>query len=400
VQKKAQGVIAKVKKPVYNAGKIRVAGIDIEWAVKNGTCTFQGLPVAMMWVDTTLAGLMSGVQAMVGTKRFALALQSEGRKSIDADWKVISQYRTFMEGFKAISNIAAVAGWGEWRLVSIDEHEKTCVFRAKNSWEGRYQKALGVCWGSGMLAGKLSGYCSRLFQTNCWADQTVFMAKGDAFDEFIVTSSSRSIEKEMQNLLRDDNTTRADMAVALRKLENEIAERKKTEKELRRKTEELKSVFRASPTGIGLVSSPDRIILQVNKKLCEMVGYAEEELIGKNARILYQSEEEYEKVGKEKYQMIQKYGTGTVETRWKRKDSSILDILLSSSPIDSNDLSLGVTFTALDITNRKRADEEIKKRVIELEDFYEMAVGRELRMKQLKEEIEELREEIERYKKL
>jgi PAS domain S-box-containing protein len=204
----------------------------------------------------------------------------------------------------------------------------------------------------------------------------------------------------MQNLLQADNTTRADMAVALRKLEKEIAERKQTEKELRRKTEELKSVFRASPTGIGLVSSPERIILQVNKKLCEMLGYAEEELIGKNARIVYQSEEEYENVGKQKYKMIQKYGTGTVETRWKRKDGSILDILLSSSPIDTNDLSLGVTFTALDITNRKMADEEIKKRVKELEDFYEMAVGRELRMKQLKEEIEELREEIEKYKKL
>ncbi len=45
--------------------------------------------MAMMWVDTTLAGLMSGVQAMVGTERFFLALQSEGRKSSETKLQAI-----------------------------------------------------------------------------------------------------------------------------------------------------------------------------------------------------------------------------------------------------------------------------------------------------------------------
>ena len=82
------------------ADKIRVSNIGIEWDVESGTCSFENLPVAMMWVDSTLAGLMSGVQAMVGTKRFNLALQSEGRKSVEADWEVISQYSNFEEGFR------------------------------------------------------------------------------------------------------------------------------------------------------------------------------------------------------------------------------------------------------------------------------------------------------------
>jgi len=82
----------------------------MQWNTKVGTSSFEDLPVAMMWVDTTLAGLMSGVQAMVGTERFGLALQREGRKSVEDDWKVISQFSDFNEGFKAIANIAAVAG--------------------------------------------------------------------------------------------------------------------------------------------------------------------------------------------------------------------------------------------------------------------------------------------------
>ena len=57
--------------------RIRVSGINIEWDPVKGVCTFENLPVAMMWIDTTLSGLMSGVQSMVGTKRFNLALQME-----------------------------------------------------------------------------------------------------------------------------------------------------------------------------------------------------------------------------------------------------------------------------------------------------------------------------------
>lgn len=54
---------------------------------------------------------------------------------------------------------------------------------------------------------------------------------------------------------------------------------------------------------------------------------------------------------------------------------------------------------------RKRAEEalqqserELKKRIAELEDFYDMAVGRELRMIELKQEIESLKEELKKYK--
>ena len=59
-----------------------------------------------------------------------------------------------------------------------------------------------------------------------------------------------------------------------------------------------------------------------------------------------------------KYRQIRERGTGTVETRWQRKDGQILDVWLSSTPLDPADLAAGVTFTVLDITERKRAEEE------------------------------------------
>ncbi len=194
---------------------ITVLGIQLAWQPADGTTTFQGLPVAMMWVDSTLAGLMSGVAAMVGPERFSLALQSEGRKSVEADWLLMSRYPEFREGFAAIGVVAAVAGWGQWQFVGDTPGKQECRFRAFNSWEGLYQRKLGVCWGSAMLAGKLAGYCTKLFATNCWATQTAFIAKGDPCDEFIVSPSPRIVEDEIARLLTTDLATRADLAVSL-----------------------------------------------------------------------------------------------------------------------------------------------------------------------------------------
>ncbi len=220
--------------------QIKLNDITIKWDLEKGTCTFENLPVAMMWIDTTLAGLMSGLQNMVGAKRFNLALQGEGRNSVDADWEVFMEFPKFEDGFKAIANIAAVAGWGNWQLITLEEIQKKCCVRVKDSWEGLYQKALGVCWGSGMVAGKMAGYCSKLFGTNCWAEQTKFIAKGDDYDEFLISPSVRSIEEEIEKLLTTDEATKADMAVALTKLRNEVMERKSAQESLVKSQEELK----------------------------------------------------------------------------------------------------------------------------------------------------------------
>jgi len=139
----------------------------------------------------------------------------------------------------------------------------------------------------------------------------------------------------------------------------DITERKQAEEALRVREEKMQSIFRVAPTGIGVVK--DRILFEVNPRVCEMTGYAKEELVGKNSRILYPTQEDFEYVGAEKYRQISNKGTGFVETRWMKKDGAIFDVLLASTPIDLNDLSKGVTFTALDVSERKRAEDVIRR---------------------------------------
>ncbi len=143
--------------------------------------------------------------------------------------------------------------------------------------------------------------------------------------------------------------------LGFRGVDRDITDRKQAVEELKEREKTLRSIFRAAPVGIGLVI--DRILKEVNDRICEMVGRSRDELVEKSARILYPTEEDFEWVGREKYRQIHKRGTGTVETRWQHKNGQLIDVLLSSTPLDPDHLSAGVTFTALDISDRKRAEE-------------------------------------------
>lgn len=133
----------------------------------------------------------------------------------------------------------------------------------------------------------------------------------------------------------------------------------------------LKSIFRTVPAGIGVTIN--RVFKQANDRLCEMIGYAREEIIGQSAGLLYRSTEDFEFVGQEMDSQLGKVGTGTVETRWRRRDGRIIDVLLSSTPIDFKDRTQGVTFSALDITERIRAEKALRESEKRFQDLFEQA---------------------------
>jgi PAS domain S-box-containing protein len=146
-----------------------------------------------------------------------------------------------------------------------------------------------------------------------------------------------------------------------------LIEKKAAELLFKENEEKLQSIFRVAPVGIGLVV--DRVFMEVNDTFCKMTGYTTKELIGKNAEMIYATNEENERVGIEKYRQIIDKGTGSVETRFKCKDGKILNIFLSSTTLDKNDPAKGITFTVMDITERKRAEEALLKHRNHLEEL-------------------------------
>ncbi len=133
-----------------------------------------------------------------------------------------------------------------------------------------------------------------------------------------------------------------------------LIEKRAAELLLRENEEKLQSIFSAAPVGIGLVVN--RVFIEVNDTFCKMTGYTRKELIGKSSELIYATKKEFEDAGTEKYRQIAEKGIGSVETRFKCKNGKILNILLSSAPLDKDDLTKGVTFTVMDITERKLAE--------------------------------------------
>lgn len=132
----------------------------------------------------------------------------------------------------------------------------------------------------------------------------------------------------------------------------DVTDKRRALRDLAFREATLNSILRAAPVAMGV--AVNRSVQQANKRMCDMTLYSEEEIIGREGRFLYPSDEDYDFVGVDKYRQMEKQGWGTVETRWLRKDGQIIDILLSSAPIVPGNLQAGITFTAIDITQRKR----------------------------------------------
>ena len=91
-----------------------------------------------------------------------------------------------------------------------------------------------------------------------------------------------------------------------------------SESDLRDSEQLLNSIFRSAPIGIGLVVN--RVFQWTNERISEMTGYSSKELLHQSSRIVYPSDKEFEWVGQKKYKLINEYGTGSVETKWQRKE--------------------------------------------------------------------------------
>jgi PAS domain S-box-containing protein len=139
----------------------------------------------------------------------------------------------------------------------------------------------------------------------------------------------------------------------------DVAVRKRIEQALVDSEAKLRSIVRAAPTGIGVIRN--RILIEVNERICEMTGYTREELIGRSARTLYPTQEDFDWVGTEKCRQIRERNTDTVETRWQRKDGAVIHVLLNSTPINADDPETDTTFTALDVTERDQTVEALRQ---------------------------------------
>ena len=118
--------------------------------------------------------------------------------------------------------------------------------------------------------------------------------------------------------------------VGLMGVVTDISALKEAQSALRKNEAMLQSILKAVPVGIAF--GRERTLQWSNEYYQRMTGYGEDDVSGRTARLLYESEEEFQRVGKELYGSTGKDGIGETQTRWKRQDGSMIDVLLSVAP--------------------------------------------------------------------
>ena len=171
----------------------------------------------------------------------------------------------------------------------------------------------------------------------------------------------------------------------------DITEQKQAEEKLRENEERFHRLADASFEGIAITEMGN--FLEANKTFADMFGYAPSDIIGKNVS---------EFVAPEYHDFVmQKILSGyekPYEAVCVRKDGELFPVEVCGKAIHYKGRKARVT-AIRDITERKKMEEELKGKVEELEKFYDIAIDRELRMKELKEEIKRLKSELSQYKK-
>jgi PAS domain S-box-containing protein len=138
--------------------------------------------------------------------------------------------------------------------------------------------------------------------------------------------------------------------------------------------------------------NPALNILDIGKSLERLLGFSSIELLGDNLKKIFSQPKEIQKIEKE----LQEKGfifdrETTLLTKEKKEIPAIFSVMARR---DEKGNIVGYFFAFNDLTERKKIEQELKEKIQDLEKFHKMAVGRELKMIKLKEEIEELKAKL------
>jgi PAS domain S-box-containing protein len=180
-----------------------------------------------------------------------------------------------------------------------------------------------------------------------------------------------------------------------------ISERKRAEEALKEERDKSQKYFDTAQVMLVVIGI-DQKVHYINKRGCEILGCTREEVIGKNWYDNFIPKSNSRKIkGICEFLFAGEIKTGEYfeyEVLTKKGGERIIGWYFAALTDEKGDI-IGAINSGEDITERKHIEKELNKRVKELEEFYEMTVGREVKMKQLRNEIKALKSELSKYKK-
>jgi two-component system, sensor histidine kinase and response regulator len=174
------------------------------------------------------------------------------------------------------------------------------------------------------------------------------------FNHMLEAMEQREIELQQSRDLLEERVSERTMA-----LEQEIAERQKTEQLLKEREELFRALNEAAPIGI-VSATPEGIILQNNPAFQEMFGFQAEELAGKTVYELIPGGQKSEEGAALSGLMLEGRVFRRV-VRNKKKDNTLLDVEIFGAPLRVERRRIGQLAIYLDISRRLEAEKAIRE---------------------------------------
>jgi PAS domain S-box-containing protein len=258
------------------------------------------------------------------------------------------------------------------------------------------------------LAGKLTGIetAARLREVvdlpvvflSAFSDYELLQQAGrvESFGYLLKPVEERALHTTIQIALYKHGMERA-LREANAGLETKVRHRteelERTVESLRQSEARYHTLFEESVDGVALADPETGILIDFNRAFCELVGWSREELVGKSQKILHPPEDVPGQVSVTFERHRSKDLGKTIETRVITKAGEIKDVEIKAPhlAVEGSPILLGVF---RDITQRKRADAEIRKLNENLENLVVQRTARlaesEERFRQLAENMRDL----------
>jgi PAS domain S-box-containing protein len=197
-------------------------------------------------------------------------------------------------------------------------------------------------------------------------------------------------------------------------VKQDITDRKKAEEIVKNSEQRLAQIINFLPDPTWVIDSEGKVVTW-NQAMENLTGIAAEKMVGKGnyeyalpfygerRPVLIDLVREWNSEYEKKYLSIKKEGNNLVSESHHPNlgDGGIYLSGIASLIYDADGQVAGAIESLRDTTERKHLEEEMRRNLEELERFNKLAIGREIKMIRLKQEVNELMiqlGEVERYK--